>query len=249
MVVDLENNIRHSALITGGAKRIGREIALCLAEQGYDIALHYNASQEEAEELREEITALNVKCEIFQADISDMQQCDQLMDKVIKRFPDLSLLVNNASIFDRMRFEDTSEEFLDQNFAVHFKAPFFLSQKFSIFLGSTRKGNVINVTDSNTRRNSVEFFGYMLSKKSLNDLTKQLARILAPNVRVNAIAPGTILPSIEMTEQQISEKVNKLPLQDIASPQDISNTIMQILENSAITGHIFYLDGGEHLVN
>lgn len=234
-----------TALITGGAKRIGRVIALTLADAGYNIALNYNNSKSDAEELKSEIENIGSECEIFKADISNIKECKKLFSNVYTKFPDLNILINNASIFERMKFEDTNEEFLDENFAIHFKAPFFLSQEFAKFVKS---GNIINITDSNTRRNSVEFFGYMLSKKSLNELTKMSARILAPKVRVNAIAPGRILASPDMTEEQLKERAELTPLKATATAEDISKTILQILDNTAITGHIFYLDGGEHLI-
>lgn len=235
-----------TVLITGGARRVGRVIALVMAGAGYNIALNYNSSKKDAEELKTEINELgNTECEIFQADISNIEECKKLFKEVTKKFTDLNVLINNASIFERCRFEDTDEKFLDDNFAVHLKAPFFLSQEFARF---AKKGNIINITDTNTRKNSVEFFAYMLSKKSLNDLTLMLAKILAPKVRVNAIAPGTILPSIEMTEEEINNKINKLPKKSLVSPEEVAKTIIQLIENEVITGQVLYLDGGEHLL-
>jgi len=233
------------ALVTGGAKRIGKQISLDLAKCGYDIALNYNTSDIEAKETKKEIEALGARCEIFQADLANSKDVKRLFNETKESFNKVDLLVNNASIFIERDFQNTDEEFLDKNFNIHFKAPFFLSQEFAKHCDN---GNIINITDTRAIRNSIKFFPYILSKKSLVELTKMTARILGPQIRVNAIAPGITTLSDDLSEEFITNRMEAIPLKSQVKPEQISKTLIQIIENDSITGQIFYLDGGEHLI-
>lgn len=235
-----------AALITGGGVRIGRAVALGLADAGFDIALHYNDSADDAKSVAEEITAKNVKCTMHQLDFGQNPNFQQFLQDIKQSHPDIELLINNASIFQRCSFLDTDENLFDRHFDINFKAPFFLTQKYAKIIG---KGNVINILDSYITRNTGSYFAYLLSKKSLADFTKMAALELGPKIRVNGIALGTILPSDDkIDENYIEKKQIQLPLQKIATIPQIQKQILQIMDNDALTGQIIFLDGGEQLI-
>lgn len=235
-----------TALITGGAKRIGKALCQELASKGYNIALHYNKSKIEAEDLKTHIKkTYKVECEVFSSDLGEIPNCFDLVKSSIQKFSKIDLLINNASVFYESMFLETDEEIINDNFDVNFKAPFFLTQEYT---KNSSNGHIINIIDSNYRRNASKFFTYNLSKKSLADFTKMAALELAPKFRVNGIAPGAILPSIDMPEKEFEEHKKKLPLQETATCKDIANTIIDLENNKAITGQIIFVDGGKHLL-
>ncbi|MDF1837558.1 MAG: SDR family oxidoreductase [Planctomycetota bacterium] len=235
---------RQTALITGGAKRLGRAIAVDLAKQGYDIALHYNSSEASSEIVADEIRSLGVQCESFQADLSDHGAVEKLVPAVLERMPSLSVLVNSASIYDPTPIAETSIEILQQNFSIHLVAPFLLSRD---FFNSCPGGNIINIVDTKVHFQQYDYAAYLLSKKSLAELTKMSALEFAPKVRVNAILPGVILPPEGRGEDYIEWRRHGLPLQRIGNPTHISHTVRYILENDFLTGQMIALDGGESL--
>ena len=179
-----------AALITGGAKRVGKRICLYLAEKGYDIALHFNRSGNEAEETAEAVRSHGVECEIFQCDLSDMNRVGRLVPRVLERFPNISLLINNASVFEDTRFHEITEETFDRDFTVNFKTPVFISKAFS---RATKAEHIINMLDMRVGKVETEHFIYNLSKKALRDFTQSAAKALGPGIRVNGICPGPIM--------------------------------------------------------
>ncbi len=233
-----------TALITGGAKRIGKQIALYLADQGYNIALHYNTSTSEADETRKEILQKSRKCEVFQYDLKDENNISKLINDVTKQFSDLNILLNNASIFQEASFIDTTTNFFNEMFLINFKAPFFLTKEFAKY---AKKGNVINFLDTRISKNRSKYFIYTLTKKTLEDFTKMAALELAPDIKVNAIAPGFVLPPDDCDKDIFEQFTRKLPLQKNCSIKDLFNAISYILNNSSITGQTLFLDGGESL--
>lgn len=236
--------MKGTALITAGAKRIGKTLALKLAELGYHIALHYCTSQEEALQLRQEILALGVECEVFSCDFNQIEKVPTFFQNIFKRFPNLNLLINNASIFDKLSFQDTNLSSLDRNLNINFKTPFFLSQSFAKFC---QKGQIINILDTKVSNPSLEHFPYSLSKMALYELTKMTAKVLAPKIRVNGIGPGLILPPPGEDQEYLKHRSKAIPLQRIGSPEEIFAAIAYFLENPFITGQLLYIDGGEHL--
>ena len=180
-----------SALITGGAKRIGKAIAVHLAESGFDIALHYNTSKKEALETAREIKGLGQKCLIFKCDFNKISNTLSLIKEVKKSFPSLNLLINNASIFKEGLLTNTDVNQFENHFNINLKTPFFLSRDFAKLC---KRGHIINILDTNITRKHSKYFSYNLSKKMLHEFTKMAAVELAPNIRVNAVAPGPILP-------------------------------------------------------
>jgi len=233
-----------AACITGGAKRIGRAVAHGLAERGYDIALHYRASKAEADKLAAEIHKKGCECALFQADLENREDVKNLIPRVINHFPDCRLLVNNASIFYRMEFLETDEKNLDQFLQIHLKTPFFLSQAFAKYC---EKGLIINMLDSKISKNPIRYFSYVLSKKALAALTTLSAKALGPEVRVNGIAPGIILPSSESSEKEIEQMAAQLPLGKKGNTGDVVSAVFSLIDNTYMTGQILYVDGGDHL--
>ncbi|MBT4988911.1 MAG: SDR family NAD(P)-dependent oxidoreductase [Rickettsiales bacterium] len=180
----------HTILITGCARRLGRKLALFLAKEKYNIAITYNKSQDEALSLQKELMALDVKSQIYQIDFNNLNRVEDLVLDVYRDFPDLLALINNASIFEEKSFSQAKQDDLMNNFNVHLFAPFFLMQTFSRVVN---RGKIINITDLRVKTETLRFFPYLLSKKSLSNLTKMLSNELAPKIEVNEIRPGILL--------------------------------------------------------
>ena len=233
-----------AALITGGSQRIGRSISLELAGLGYDIALHYNLSHKEAIKTRSDIQQLGVKCEIFKSDLSKTSGTSALISKAIKKFPNLNMLVNNASIFEEIRFLDVSEKDFDTDFNINFKAPFFLSQNFA---KNVSRGMIINMLDARISKIHNAHFVYNLSKKSLHQFTLMLARELGPKIRVNAICPGPILPASGDDGKKLKKIASKTPLKKTGDTSYINHAVRYLITNKFITGEVLFVDGGQHL--
>jgi NAD(P)-dependent dehydrogenase (short-subunit alcohol dehydrogenase family) len=231
-----------AALITGGARRVGREIALMLASIGYDVALHHNATAPAG--AVEEILAKGVGCEAFKADLSIARDVEALVPAVLERFKNLSVLVNNASIFERASIEETSIELLDRHLGINLKAPFMLSRDFKRLVGS---GSIINVTDASVGANSSAYAAYLLSKKALGDFTRMAAREFGPAMRVNAVAPGLILEPPGESGAYLDRLAAKTPLKRRGHPSDVASAVKFLLENDYITGETIMVDGGRSL--
>lgn len=241
-----------AALITGGAKRIGREIAILLASKGYDIAISYNKSKSEATKLATEIKKkFAVNCAIFAADLCKKNAAEKLAQDVIKTFPHLNLLVNNASIFRKSKFLTAPDLELTDNLNIHFISPLILAKKFAENVAAKKIENaqIINLIDKNIARFDTSYFYYLLSKKSLADLTKMLALELAPQIRVNGIAPGFILNPIdeEIGAEKFQNILKKIPLQKKGDVENILQTVEFFLKNEFVTGQILSIDGGASL--
>jgi NAD(P)-dependent dehydrogenase (short-subunit alcohol dehydrogenase family) len=187
----LKNKASNAVLITGGAQRIGKSIALALANRGFDIALHYNHSRVEVVQVAQEIRQKGVRCEVFVCDLQKESQVLLLLEKVYKKFRHLNLLVNNASIFQPSGLGKQGLKSLDSHWTINFRAPFILTGEFARLC---RKGQVINILDTKITKNKTDYVGYLISKKALGELTKISAVALSPNIRVNGISPGIILP-------------------------------------------------------
>lgn len=233
-----------AALITGGSDRIGKEIAISFAEMGFDIALHYFESEEKAQSTRQEILAKNVKCSVFQANFSTPEETLSLMKDVSECY-DLEFMVNNASVFIKSSLSDNEYDIFENTFNINFKAPYILTKEFARLKGS---GLVINVLDTKISKNATDYFDYLLTKKILEDFTKMSALHLSPDIRVNAIAPGNILPPRGKGIQYLQDLSKDIPLKKTGGVEYIKNTIRYFVNNDFITGQIIYIDGGENLL-
>jgi pteridine reductase len=234
-----------SILITGAAKRIGRTIAKYLATLNYSIAIHYHHSYKEAQGLAKEIRDNNGHCEIFNADLANTKAVQQLLPKVTKKFPNLQFLINNASLFKQSDIKTGNLTDFDQHFAINLRAPFILTSQFAKLC--VKGSSIINILDTNVSKAKTAHLSYLLTKKSLMDLTRLTAVELAPHIRVNAIAPGLILAPAQKTNDYLNRLAKNIPLERRGEPADIAKAVHFLMENTYITGQTIFVDGGEHL--
>jgi NAD(P)-dependent dehydrogenase (short-subunit alcohol dehydrogenase family) len=236
-----------AALVTGGAKRIGRQIALDLAGCGYDVAVHCNGSVADAEDVADLIRAKARKAFIVQADLSDAKAVAALVPLAVKQLGPLSCLINNASIFDYDDIESMTLESWDGHLDINLRAPALLSQAFARQLPDGEAGNIVNIIDQRVWKLTPQFFSYTASKAGLWAITQTLAQGLAPRIRVNAIGPGPALASSRMNEAEFQKQANRTILERGTSPQEISAAVLFLLSQPAMTGQMLALDGGQHL--
>ncbi len=237
--------MRQAVLVTGAAKRVGRGIVLHMAQLGFDIALHYHNSQSEAEQTAEDVIKTGVHCQIFQADLLDAAVYESLIKKVHGAFPALTALVNNAAVFDRGHFMESDVALYQKEFRINFEAPVFLTQAFAKHVN---KGAVVNMIDATVTRQMISYFFYSLSKKSLLEFTRMAARELAPDIRVNAVCPGYLLPAEGWGDDYRQQLEKTLPLGKIASVEDVAQVVAMLIQTPSLTGQVIYVDGGESLL-
>lgn len=237
---------RPAALITGSAIRLGKAIALALAEQQYDIALHYHSSEAAAGQTAAEIRALGVACETFQQDLRQAAEFDPFLKRVTDRFPRLAVLVNSASAYESGTIAETAVETFDTQFAVNLRAPFFLMQAFGRYVS---EGSMINIIDNKIGFNQFEYAAYLLAKKGLVELTKMAALEFAPHMRVNGVAPGVVLPAKSRSDAYVQWRIEGIPLRMQGETSHITQAILALLNNRFMTGQILTVDGGEMLTN
>jgi pteridine reductase len=231
----------HAALITGGARRLGQALALALAARGYDIALHYHASQAEAEALAAVLDShYGRRCVLLPGDLCSDDVMLRLIPQARAAFPDLDILINNASIYFPTPVAEVTLESFDAFHQLHVRAPFFLSQAFA----QGGRGHIINLVDAQNRLNLPAYLPYQLSKKSLQDMTVMLAKALGPEIRVNAIAPGYILPPPAGNHD---DKTHPIPLGRTGQITDITAALYALLDQPYLTGQTLYVDGGQTL--
>lgn len=243
-----------TVLITGSAQRLGRSIALMLAQSGWDVAIHYGKSQEEAIQLVEELCAFGINAQAFQADLAHERACQSLLDSVIKTMGEVKAVINNASLFDYDDGLSFNGRILNQHMQVNLTAPVILAQalfqhrrELTPQIGPN-KGVVVNLLDQKLWNLNPDHFSYTLSKAALQTATQMLAVTLAPHVRVVGVAPGLTLPSKDMSEPQFHQLHQLAPLGASSKPEDIAKTVAFVLENEAITGTTLLVDGGQHLI-
>jgi len=234
-----------TAFITGGAARIGQAMSLRLAERGYKIALHYHRSKQQAQKTADMIHKKGGTCKIFACDLSKTASTEKLISKVTRTFKDLNIVINNASIFEPSTLQKTSITTLDNHLNLHLKAPLILTRDFSRIC---KKGHVINIVDTHITQNKTHHFEYILSKKGLWNLTQLAAVELAPHIRVNAIAPGLILPPKRAPKYHNERSAKQIPLKRVGAINHIISSLDFLLQNDYLTGQILYADGGEHLI-
>ncbi len=235
-----------TALVTGAGRRLGRAIALRLAEKGFDIAIHYNGSSEDAESCAREVTARNRKCGLFRANLLDAAELQSLVEDVSNRMACLSLLVNNASIWKPASFIESSARDLYENVGIHLVAPYLLTRDFARL---AQQGQVINILDTEISKNYSSFFPYLLTKKALHELTMMCALELAPRFRVNALAPGIVLPvPAEDSAESYKKLLDDNPLCHGGGPADVLAGLEYLLSSPHVTGQCLFISGGDQLL-
>ena len=235
------------ALVTGGARRVGRAIALDLAASGFAVAVHCNDSRGEAEDVVAEIEAGGGSAAVLSADLTDMSAAARLVSDAEAALGPVSLLVNNASIFKDDSATDFDWDIWESHFAVHLKAPVLLARKMAERLPEGRDGLVVNIVDQRVWRLNPRFFSYTLSKSALWTATQTLAQALAPRVRVNAIGPGPTLPNHRQAKEDFDSQVDALLLGHGPDVAEFGATIRYLWNARSVTGQMIALDGGQHL--
>lgn len=236
------------ALVTGGGKRIGREIALTVGRAGADVIVNYNQSREGAQATVREIAAMGVRAVALRADVTRPKQVTAMFAAVEKRFGRLDLLVNNAGIFFRRTWDELEEKDFDRVLGANLKGPFFCAQAAARMMMRQGGGNIINISSLGGLQSWPSYMHYCASKAGLISLTKTLARALAPTIRVNSVAPGTILFPGEKRDGNIRKAVKGTPLQKAGTGADIAETVLFLATHSDyITGQVFVVDGGESI--
>ena len=236
-----------TALVTGGAKRVGKAIALELAKKGAHIALHYHGSEKDALATAVEIRSLGVECFPVKANLDSAAEITRMAADTEKRFKKIDILVNSASLYFKTPLENASEADWDRLMSVNLKAPFLLS----VELGHRMKkegGVIVNIADWSGFRPYKDFAAYCASKGGLLTLTKSLARDLAPKVRVNAVAPGPVLPPPDMDDAEKEAIAKTTALGRWGSPIDIANAVVFLSENDYVNGIVLVVDGGRSIV-
>ncbi len=241
-------------LITGGARRVGRSLALAVAQAGGNTIIHHGHSPKEAQEVATEVEGLGRHAWVLEADLSNSRQVATLIDRAWNLSP-LYALVNNAAIFESLSLAETSLADWQRNLDINLTAPFLLSQAFGKRLGSQQPGRIVNLLDWRALRPGADHFPYTISKAALAALTQSLGIALAPNITVNALALGAILPpslgggAPSMSEAALANVIAPVPAGRWADLEEVGQSLLFLLDGPTyITGEIIHLDGGRHLV-
>jgi pteridine reductase len=233
-----------TVLITGAARRLGRQFALACAQAGADIVVHHGQSDSDAKTLASKINRLGRQAWIFQADLNDSAQAQNLIP-LINRSTPIHFLINNAAIFESLSFASASPEDWDRHIAINLTAPFLLSQEFA--RQAEAGARIVNILDWRALRPGADHFPYTVSKSALAAMTKSMAVALAPKIIVNAIALGAILPPA--TGKTNPNILKNIPLKRWAKENEVEQALLFLLSSPAyITGEIIHVDGGRHLV-
>ncbi|GBQ50370.1 SDR family oxidoreductase [Komagataeibacter sucrofermentans] len=236
------------ALVTGGAARLGRAIALELARAGFDVALHYNTSAQAAEQTAAGIHALGRRAVLLPADLAQETMVTPLMAEATRKLGPVGVLVNNASVFMRDEWDSATRAGWDAHMEPNTRAPFVLMQEFARLLPESAQGMVLNMLDERVWSLTPHFVSYTVSKAALWTLTQTMALALAPRqIRVNAIGPGPVLPTPRQTAEQFARQCASVPLGQGATPDEIARAALSLVCLPSVTGQMLALDGGQHM--
>lgn len=244
------------ALVTGAARRLGRAMVLTLAGRGHDVAIHYGSSSDEADQTARDARALGVRAEVFQADLLDVGATAALIPQVHEAMGRLSVLVNNASIFEYDNIGSATMEGWDRHIGSNLRAPFQLMQAFAAQADKAAQddageavatGLIVNIVDQRVLKPTPEFMTYSLAKAGLWSLTRTTAQALAPAIRVNAIGPGPTIKGARQTQDHFDRQRQATILQRGSDPQGITDALCYLLDARGVTGQLICVDGGQHL--
>ena len=236
------------ALVTGGARRLGRAFVLCLAQAGMDVVVHYGHAAREAEETVQAARRYGVRAVALQADLREAEATRRLVDEAAEALGVPQVLVNSAAIFEPGTLRDTDLDNWSRHFRINLRAPFLLIQRFAERLGD-RAGKGVNITDWRALYPGQKYLAYTLTKAALITLTHMAARELAPRVQVNALALGAVLPPPGEDEAYLARLVRRVPAQRPARVEEVTDALLFLLRNDYITGEVLLVDGGAHLLH
>lgn len=235
------------ALVTGAAKRIGRDIALRLSSAGYRIAVHYNRSRGEADELSAQIARQGGQASAIGADLADWDAASGLVERVCAEVGRPTLLVNCAALFLDDHIGALERGSWRRQFAVNLEAPVLLAEKFAAALGPEDEGAIVNVIDQRVLRLTPQYFSYTLTKSALWAATQTMAQALAPRVRVNAVGPGPTYPNTRQEERGLILESRNLPLGRRVEGGQVAEAVLYLARARDVTGQLLCVDGGQHL--
>jgi NAD(P)-dependent dehydrogenase (short-subunit alcohol dehydrogenase family) len=236
-----------AALITGGARRIGRSIALALAQAGYGVVIHTHQSTLEAEALADSITERNGRAAVIRADLADHEQVLRLVPSAAAALGPLTLLVNNAGEFQSDEIGRLDRARWDRQFAVNLRAPVFLAEAFAALVPSAVDASIVNVLDQRVLKPTPQFTSYTLTKAALYMATTTLAQAFAPRVRVNAVAPGPTFKSPRQDAVAFALQSAAVPLGHGPTPEEIAAAVLYLASARSVTGQTIAVDGGQHI--
>lgn len=242
-------NLRgQAAIVTGGATRLGRALAERLAEEGMDVCIHYGGSSAAAVETVAALRRRGIRATSVQADLREaMTSAEQIVAHAVREFGRVDVLVNSAAIFERGRLSDTDGDNWDRHLDINLKAPYCLSRAFAAQLDGSRPTHIVNIVDWRALRPGVGHLAYTVSKAGLVAMTTILAQELAPQVQVNAIAPGAILPAPGASPAEFAALGRSNPLQRTGNPGEIADALVYLLKSEYVTGEILHVTGGQQL--
>jgi NAD(P)-dependent dehydrogenase (short-subunit alcohol dehydrogenase family) len=237
-----------NVLVTGAAKRLGRAIALDLAAAGWNVAIHYHGSAEDAENTAAEARTHGMKAVTIKSDLSKEIETATLVGRAAVAIGPLTALINSASLFENDDWQSASRQSWDDHIETNLRAPLVLSQTFGKQLPDDEQGNVINIVDQRVLKPTPQFLSYSLSKAGLFWLTTTLAQGMGPRIRVNAVGPGPTIRNARQSEDDFSRQREATILKRGAEPADICAAIRYLLDAPAVTGQMLAVDGGQHLI-
>ncbi|WP_394764331.1 SDR family oxidoreductase [Phenylobacterium sp.] len=238
---------RGAALVTGGARRIGRALVTAAADAGYDVAIHVRAMDDEAEAAAADVRARGRKSTILPCDLRKESATVALIGEAEAELGPVTLLVNSASVFEEDAFTDMNRASWDAHLETNLRAPLVLAQVFARRLPADREGLIVNLLDQRVLKPGPDFFSYSLSKAALWDATRMLAQALSPRIRVNGIGPGPTLPSIHQDQAAFDAEAAATLLQRPTSPAEIAQALRYLIDARAVTGQMIAVDSGQHL--
>jgi len=237
-----------NVLVTGAAKRLGRAIALDLAAKGWNVAIHYNSSEDDADSAAQAVRGFGAEATILKCDLSRETETATLVNRAVKELGPLTALINSASLFENDDWQSASRKTWDDHIETNLRAPLLLSQLFAKQLPDGAKGNIINIVDQRVLKPTPQFLSYSLSKAGLYWLTTTLAQGMGPRIRVNAVGPGPALKNPRQSDADFNRQRDATILGRGADPADICAAVRYLLDAEAVTGQMLAVDGGQHLI-
>ena len=234
------------ALVTGAGRRVGRALAVALGRERMSVAVHYNASADGAKETVAEIEAAGGKAALFQADLASPRVPAELVEAVAAKLGGLAVVVNSAAVMERTPIGAVTPQAWDAMFALNLRAPFMISQA-AMPLMKREGGAIVNIADLAAFESWPGYVPHSITKAGIVKMTSALARVLAPEIRVNAIAPGAVLLPAHWEEESAERLVSTTPLQRLGDPEDVVEAMLYLLRSDFVTGETLIVDGGRHI--